>query len=254
MQKRQVNLLILVILILIVGQTVSAQEFPVPIGYVNDFAQVLDQRSRAQIQVVAEQLKEEQGIELAVVTLQSTAPYDPTEYRTLLFEAWGIGGPEDSGLLILLSLDEGAIEVETGYGLEAILPDGKVGAYLDIAVEEYFVNRQFGPGLSYLAQAFKAELAGEEFAKAEKQSDESLGDWFISFGIFILIVILLRRARFYPPGGGMGGGSGRRGRTVIVPTVRVPRSRGGFGGGSRGGGFGGFGGGRSGGGGASRRF
>ena len=66
MQKRQVNLLILVILILIVGQTVSAQEFPAPIGYVNDFAQVLDQRSRAQIQVVAEQLKEEQGIELGI--------------------------------------------------------------------------------------------------------------------------------------------------------------------------------------------
>lgn len=255
MRKRQVNLLVLIFFLLITSQLASAQEFPAPQGYVNDFARVLDQRSRAEIQVVAEMLKEEQGIELAVVTLQSTAPYDPTQYRTLLFEAWGVGGPEDSGLLILLSLDEGAIEVETGYGLEGVLPDGKIGAYLDNAVERYFVKGQFGPGLSYLSQAFKAELAGEEFEKAKSRAEDSIGDWLISFGIFILIVVLLRRARFYPPGGGMGGGgTGHRRRTVFVPTMRVPRSRGGFGGGSRGGGFGGFGGGRSGGGGAGRRF
>jgi len=244
-------------LVLIVAQVVLAQ-FPAPQGYVNDFAQVIDRRSLAELEVITEQLKKEQGIELAVVTIQTTAPYDPTEYRTRLFEEWGIGGPEDSGLLILLAVDERAIEVETGYGLEGALPDGKVGAYLDQAVSRYFAQNQFGPGLSFLAQAFQRELAGEEFASAEERGSESAGDWLIALGIFILIVILLRRSRFYPPGsggmgGGIGGGSGRGGRTIIVPTS-FPRSTGGLGGGRPGGGFGGFGGGRSGGGGAGRRF
>lgn len=250
--RKHAGLVLALVIILSLGQLAVAQSFPDPQGYVSDFARVLNQSSRAQIEVIADQLKKDQGIELAVVTMQSTAPYDPTEYRTRLFEAWGIGGPEDSGLLILLSLDEGAIEVETGYGLEGVLPDGKVGAYLDQAVENYLSKGQFGPGLSYLAQAFQAELAGEEFEQAKEKSDSG-GDWLIAFGIFIILSILMRRGRHFPPGGPGSGGSGRRYRPVIVPTMRVPTSRGGFGG-RGGGGFGGFGGGRSGGGGAGRRF
>src|SRR5690606_26596809 len=128
--------------------------------------------------------------ELAVVTIQTTDPYDPTEYRTRLFEEWGIGGPEDSGLLILLAMEERAIEVETGYGLEGVLPDGKVGAYLDQAVNRYFAQNEFGPGLSYLAQAFQKELAGEEFDPGEDKRSESAGDWLIALGIFLLIAVL----------------------------------------------------------------
>ena len=251
--QRRAGIVLAVLLCLGLSQLALAQ-FPAPQGHVNDFAKVLDQRSRAELEVVAEELEREQGIELAVVTIETTAPYDPAEYRTRLFEEWGIGGPEDSGLLIVLSLEERAIEVETGYGLEGTLPDGKVGAYLDQAVSRYFAQGEYGPGLSYLAQAFQKELAGEVFEQAEEQRRaKPSGDWLIAFGIFLLIVVLMRRGRNYPPGGMGGGGSGPRRSTVFVPTMRFPGSRGGFGS-SRGGGFGGFGGGRSGGGGASRRF
>ena len=127
--RKSAGIVLALVLVVLWAQLASAQ-FPAPQGYVNDFAKVIDQRSRAELEVVAAQLKKEQGIELAVVTIQTTDPYDPTEYRTRLFEEWGIGGPEDSGLLILLAMEERAIEVETGYGLEGVLPDGKVGAYL----------------------------------------------------------------------------------------------------------------------------
>lgn len=249
--RKSAGLWLGLLVVVVVSQLASAQ-FPAPQGHINDFAQVIDRQSYAELEVIADQLKKEQGIELAVVTIETTHPYDPTEYRTRLFEAWRIGGPEDSGLLILLALEERAIEVETGYGLEGALPDGKVGAYLDQAVSRYFAREDFGPGLSYLAQAFQKELAGEEFTPAEEKGrSESAGDWLIAFGIFLLIVVLMRRGRNYPPGC-MGGGSGPRRGTVFVP-MGIPRPpRGGFGG--RSGGFGGFGGGRSGGGGAGRRF
>lgn len=241
--RKSAGIVLALVLVVLWAQLASAQ-FPAPQGYVNDFAKVIDQRSRAELEVVAAQLKKEQGIELAVVTIQTTDPYDPTEYRTRLFEEWGIGGPEDSGLLILLAMEERAIEVETGYGLEGVLPDGKVGAYLDQAVNRYFAQNEFGPGLSYLAQAFQKELAGEEFDPGEDKRSESAGDWLIALGIFLLIAVLMRRGKHYPPGG-MGGGSGSRRPTVFIPTgiPRPPQ-----------GGFGGFGGGRSGGGGAGRRF
>lgn len=257
-QSRIVLCTITIVLLCTISSWASRIQYPTAIGYVNDFANVMDQRSKAEIQVVAEKLRSEQGIEMAVVTVKSTAPLDPKEYITGLFEAWGVGGPEDSGLLILLSIDEGAIEVEPGYGLEGALPDGKIGAIIDQTAIPYFVNREYGKGLSNLAQAFQASLAGEEFTLPEEKKSGS-GDWFVAFIIFVLIVILLRRNRNYPPGGTAGGGGGgtrTTRRTVVVRSPRIPSGgRRSGGGSSRGGGsFGGFGGGRSGGGGAGRRF
>jgi uncharacterized protein len=222
--------------------------FPAKQGFVNDYANVIDQKNRAEMQLLGEKLWTEQGIGLAVVTVATTAPMDPKEYTTALFNEWGVGGSEDSGLLLLLAVSEGAIEVEPGYGLEGALPDGLVGAVIDQEGLPHFKKQAYGPGLSAMAVAYANILAGEEFEIVEER-DESTG-WFVSFVIFILIFMLMRRGRRYPPGGSGGvGGGGGSGRTVIIP--RMPRG-GGFGGGSRP--SGGFGGGRSGGGGAGRRF
>ncbi|NLM42109.1 MAG: TPM domain-containing protein [Firmicutes bacterium] len=224
--------------------------FPQPQGFVNDFANVLDRRSQSELQVLAEQLRKDQGIELAVVTVATTDPLDPKEYTTALFNEWGIGGPEDSGLLMLLAVAERAIEVEPGYGLEGVLPDGLIGAVIDQEGMPHFTKGDYGAGLTAMAKAYAAILAGEEFAIAGERKVDT--GWLFSFFIFVLIVLLLRRNRFYPPrGGGVGGGGSGR-RTVFVPGPtfggpRMPTGRGS-------GGFGGFGGGRSGGGGAGRRF
>ena len=182
--------------------------FPQPQGFVNDFANVLDRRSSSELQVLAEQLRENQGIELAVVTVTSTAPMDPKEYTTALFNEWGIGGPEDSGLLMLLAVEERAIEVEPGYGLEGTLPDGLIGAVIDQEGMHHFKEGDYGAGLSAMAKAYASILAGEKYEIAKEKKEDN--GWLIAFIIFILIVLLLRRNRFYGPRGtgGIGGGSG----------------------------------------------
>lgn len=185
-----------------------------------------------------------------MVTVASTDPLDPKEYTTGLFNEWGIGGPEDSGLLILLAVAERAIEVEPGYGLEGVLPDGLIGAVIDQEGMPHFREGDYGAGITAMAKAYARILAGEKFEIVEEEKGDF--GWLYSFLIFILIVLLLRRNRFYPPrgGGASGGGSGRRTIFVPGPTMGGPRMPTGRGSG----GFGGFGGGRSGGGGAGRRF
>ncbi|NLJ81153.1 MAG: TPM domain-containing protein [Firmicutes bacterium] len=233
---------LLLVLVFSLGAWAAPVKYPSALGFVNDFAQVMDQRSAAEIQLVAEKLRKEQGIELAVVTIDSTSPLDPKEYITGLFNTWGVGGQEDSGLVILLAVKEGAIEVEPGYGLEGALPDGKIGAIIDQEGLPYFTNKQYGEGLANLSRAYAAVLAGEEFElKSEKPESEG---WLTAFVIFVIIAVLLRRTRRYPPGGSTGGGGGRG-------PIIIPRSTGRIGGGGISGGFGG---GRSGGGGAGRRF
>ncbi len=245
MNKRRFMISALFFILFLITSTYAQAALPKPQGFVNDFALVMDGKSKAQVMLIAEKLQKEQGIELAIVTVPQTSPLDPKTYATQLFNEWGIGGPEDSGILILLSTD-GAIEVETGYGIEGVLPDGLVGAVIDQEGLPHFRNKQFGQGLVNMAGSYANILAGEEF-EIKKDDSEGAG-WLASFAIFLLIVIFLRRGRRFPPGGGYGGRGG--GRTVIIPGPRMgPRP-----GGSSGGGFGGFGGGRSGGGGAGRRF
>lgn len=246
-RRRALQGTVILALIFVLTNLVWAS-FPAPQGYVNDFANVLDQRSKEEIQSIADRLQREQGIELAVITLSTTAPMDPKEYTTGIFNEWGVGGPEDSGLVMLLAVAEGAIEVEPGYGLEGALPDGLIGAVIDQEGLPHFKNKAYGAGLTAMASTYADILAGEEFEIAEDKNDDR--SWLVSFAIFLLIVLFLRRSRRFPPGGtgGLGGGGRGSGRTVIVP--RMPRG-GGFGGPRPGGGFGG---GRSGGGGAGRRF
>ena len=47
-----------------------------------------------------------------------------------LYKQWGIGSKAtDHGVLILLAVQDRKYRIEVGYGLEPILPDGKVGGF-----------------------------------------------------------------------------------------------------------------------------
>ena len=53
----------------------------------------------------------------------------------------------DNGLLLLWSTGDRRVRVEVGYGLEGVLPDGKVGAILDAYVMPKFRSGEFDEGL-----------------------------------------------------------------------------------------------------------
>lgn len=62
--------------------------------------------------------------EFAVVVVNSIDGAVPKDYAHRLFNNWGIGKVgKDNGLLLLVVMDQRRIEVETGYGLEPVLPD-----------------------------------------------------------------------------------------------------------------------------------
>ncbi len=242
-------LLIVCLWLLLTALAAGQADLPSPRGHVNDFASVMAGSDAAFVENLASQLALDTGVELAVVTVNATEPLEPKEYAVRLFNAWGIGGPEDSGLLLLLALAEGRVEVEVGYGLEGSLPDGLVGAVLDQYAVPPLQQGQYSQGLRAAAEAFARSVQDEDFARTTAAAaQERFSPWITSFMAFVIIVLVLTRgSRRFPPGGGFGGRMPRS-RRSLGPTG-FPRG----GSGSRGG-FGGFGGGRSGGGGAGRSF
>ncbi|MGQ9901683.1 MAG: TPM domain-containing protein [Fimbriimonadales bacterium] len=104
-------------------------------GWVVDMAGVLSAEQRARLNRLIDHLERDTGAEVAVVILRRTQGATPKEYATELFNRWGVGKRDaDNGVLLLVALGDRRVEIETGYGMEAILPDAVAGEILDTAV------------------------------------------------------------------------------------------------------------------------
>lgn len=239
-------------LFLAVAPGARAQESDIPpaVGFVNDRAGVMDESARAKLESFLDQLKQKTGAEFAVLTIQTTAPLDPSEYKTKVFESWKLGKKgEDNGLLMLVAVDEHQVRFETGYGLEGTLPDGLESRIFREKMQPLLRQGDYTGAITAGVLACAARIAAEKGVTLEwdgrelrydsggERSMPPVGVAMIVFFVIIMTILRAtgmgrRRRRGWYIGPGWGGGFG-----------------GGFGGGGGGGGFGGFGGGSSGGGG-----
>ena len=101
-----------------------------PQGYVNDFAGVLGVPAKEKLAALCGEVDRKAGAQIAVVTVSSLGGEPVEQFSLDLATQWGVGPKQQSrGVLILLAPNDRKYRVEVGYGLEAILPDGKVGGF-----------------------------------------------------------------------------------------------------------------------------
>jgi uncharacterized protein len=230
---------------------------PTPRGFVTDTANVIPTDVRVRIDALAEELRAKTGAEIAVLTVQTTAPLDDFSYAMKVVDTWHPGRKkDDTGLLVLLAVRDRKLRVLTGYGLEGILPDGLVGQIQDEDMVPALKSGRIGDALEQGVRAFAARIAADKGVtltgvpppRAREEEPQSLGGLLLIFLVLIVFIWLVSRS-FGGSGSGFGG---RRRRGVFLPGGYWGGG-GGFGGGG-GGGFGGFGGGSFGGGGAGRSW
>ncbi len=219
---------------------ITAFEIPKPVDYINDFAGVLSEDGKKELKNISKKLKNEGLAEYAILIVKNIDNADIKGYSQAVFDKWKIGeSGKDNGLLLVLSIDDKKIFIQTGYGLEGILTDGEIGHIIDSTMLQDLKLKNYENAVikgSYtLYKKLKTGGTGKKTKKKKRYEAEL-------FALIFLIVILLNiffRARNGYRGVYRGGGFG---------------GFGGFGGGFGGGGFGGFGGGSSGGGGAGRSW
>lgn len=233
---------------------IAERPFPKPRGLVNDFANIIPSNYEQKINALCREVLQKTGTAIVVATMPDIGGAEYNDYANRLYSAWGIGKKgEDKGVLIFVTVKERKMRIETGYGVEGILPDGLVGEIRDQYMIPYLRKNKFGEGLlngtlavaSVIAKDAGVRLTGAGgVPRRVKKKRSNLS--FLPLLIFIIIFMFLPRRRggswlFFLPfflGGGRGYGGGGMGDSF-----------GGFGGG-----FGGFGGGMSGGGGAGGGF
>ena len=232
------------------------QDLPAPSNYVSDFAGVLSPGTVRGLNALCAQVDRQAHAQIAVVTIKSLDGEPIENFTTALEEKWKVGAKgTDRGVILVLATNDRKYRIETGYGLEGILPDGKtgnIGRTMVPYLRQGDYDRAVATAVTQIAQTIATDAGVTLTASPTRGPPQPQahtltgGQLLVLVGLFILVVFILSRlggsgflgfliGMFL--GGGWGGG-GRGGG-------------GGWGGGDGGGGFGGFGGGSSGGGGAS---
>jgi uncharacterized protein len=231
-----------------------------PDRFVNDYANVFSREQREALESCVQEGREKTTAEIAVVARQSLEGGEIADFANRLFEKWGIGRKDkDNGILLIAALQDRAVRIEVGYGLESVMTDSHNGVILDSYVIPHFRDERYAEGLEAGAKAIGAVLAREHEVVLSSPMPEEIASIMTSTGavfqaeapqeltvegfifavlllVFLMSALIWAAKRGHLRGTTVGSGGG--------PT-------GGFGGGSSSGGFGG---GSSGGGGASRRW
>ncbi len=194
--------------------------------YVHDYAGILDDMQRSDLQSKLEYVEDSAYVQIAIVTLDSISDNtDIDSYATGLFTAWGIGNSKtDGGALILCVMNSHDVIIRTGYGVEAVLTDAACITIIRRNIVPHFQNGEYYEGLDEAVGTMYGLVSGE-FTADDLGSEEEEIPWttiaIICAVIFVLPIFLPSKYRslYYNflfnillsvlLSGGKGGGGGR---------------------------------------------
>ncbi|HSJ10295.1 MAG TPA: TPM domain-containing protein, partial [Longimicrobiales bacterium] len=145
---------------LVLAAPASAQRFPAPTGYVNDFANIIPAEREAEITRVIDEVRQKSGGEIVVATVESLDGLPLDKYALDMAREWGIGSrgePGDparnTGVLILVVAREtspdgrGHLKIELGTNANAFITATEAGRIADADIIPSFRNGDYGTGI-----------------------------------------------------------------------------------------------------------
>jgi uncharacterized protein len=244
-----------IVFLLLFTVKINAQNIPDrpnPPKLVNDFVNLIPDNQEQVLEQKLVAYNDSTSTQITVVIVQNLSGTDPADFSFKLGEKWGVGQKgKNNGMVFLISMEERAAFIATGYGLEEKIPDAIAKRIIQNTVIPNFQKQQFYLGIDEATTQIMQRLSGTFQAEPNGKKGKSKGlSYIIIIVIIIFIIIMISRGK--GGGGGLGRTIGRAGPSIFWGGTGFGRGfGGGFGGGSSGGGgFGGFGGGSFGGGGA----
>ena len=153
---------------------VNDVQSPRPNGWVTDQANILDIGVEDKLNTLAQGLKLNKDIEMAIVVVDDVAE-TPKQFATALFNKWGIGiAQTNPGSLVLLVMGKRRLEIETGKGIEAALPSQWLADMQAKDMVPKFKQKDFAGGLVAGVQAIADHLG---VAPGESTSNAPPGEY-----------------------------------------------------------------------------
>ena len=234
---------ILFLLMLCGFQSVFAQNIekrPSPPRAVNDFGNMLEPFQRDALEQKVDAYNDSTSSAIVIITVPNLNGYDIADVSLKYLRDWGVGTKDkNNGIVILVSRDDHKARIETGYGMEGVIPDITAKEIIDDRMIPYFKQNDYYRGFDNAVDAI-IQAAASEY-KAEPKSKDKGGRFPAAIILIILFIIIIGFIK-----GGGGGGSymsrrGSRGLGGALPWFILGNMLGGSsrgGGGFGGGGFG----------------
>jgi uncharacterized protein len=168
-------ILLLVVALTCAGQVKTKKQaysywdsLPNPVGWVNDFEGLFTNKQKQHLDSIIENFKRETEIEIAIVTVDSSATSRERFDSLTLYMAnkWGVGqAGKDNGILIGISKGHKKIRIQNGYVIEKLISDDET----KMIIANYFLpafksgNYYTGTrdGLIKLIDLLKLKLTGK---------------------------------------------------------------------------------------------
>lgn len=181
------------------------------IFYVNDSANILSDETTDYICQENARLYEQcEGSEVVVVTVDFLGGLNSEEYAYTLYNDWGIGGEESSGVLILLSPGEEKYWIAVGDGLSGTLTAGRLETILADNMEEDFdaenydeaalntfkavvseVDDYYGVSSSMAEHYYSQNSNQGSYTQGYEQPVENSGSMLFSLMLNIIVICVL---------------------------------------------------------------
>ncbi|MEP6819989.1 MAG: TPM domain-containing protein [bacterium] len=138
----------------------TKQKLAAPTGHVNDFAGVVNDQARQQLENILANLKSKTGIEFDIATVQSTGGQDISEFSLQLAKDWNIGAraAAKKSLLLVLAVNERTSFTRFSKSVQNDLPEGVLGE-MGQRMRAFIDAGQYSEGLNAGVQHFVSSLS-----------------------------------------------------------------------------------------------
>lgn len=142
-----------------------------PVGFLNDFAGILAQSERDEIENRLREIERETKNEISVLIINSLEGKSIEDFASEIFNEWGIGKKgKDNGVLIVIAMRERTVRIEVGYGLEKYLPDAVCGRIIRNIIAPNFRENNYYKGIKEAIETIHKLTKGESFDIKEKDN------------------------------------------------------------------------------------
>ena len=167
--------------------------------FVSDVAHIIEPEALQRINETLQSLRQTHGVEGVVITLPTIGNGGSIEELALgILRGWGVGSKVDnSGFVMLISLDSRQIRIETGYGLEGVLPDALCSQIIAHRMAPHFKRGDYSTGILSGVQAIQETIsanyegATRTDGSEEEQDDKDLFNGLLGLIAFIFCLMML---------------------------------------------------------------
>lgn len=107
----------------------NGRQLPEPVGHINDFAGIIEERTKLQLERMLESVKQQSGIDFAIATVDTTGGVDIFDYSRQLAREWNLGSRATTrkSLLLVISVQEQDLFTQFSRSVQPSLPEGIIG-------------------------------------------------------------------------------------------------------------------------------